>query len=103
MSAVPIAFGVMLTLAVREPAAIDTDAGTVATAVFDDASVTIVATGVVLLNVAVSEPELLTRTFNADGESATVSGGIVIAPLTSVSPPLVEVSFVAALPPASVS
>jgi hypothetical protein len=80
-----------------------TDDGTVATPAFDDARPTVVSVATARLSDAVRFVVPPRATVRDVGDSDTESAGMSMRPLTSVSWPLSEVSFVAAVPPESVS
>ncbi|HEY2324744.1 MAG TPA: hypothetical protein VGJ82_17935 [Thermoanaerobaculia bacterium] len=86
-----------------EPALMTTDAGTLATAGDDESSVTVVSAATLALKVAVNEVVDPTIVVLTGGVSESDAAGMLITPSTSERWPLAGVSFVAAVPPSSVS
>ena len=85
------------------PARMTTESGTVATSGFDELSVTVVSEASVALEIALSEPVDPGATLCVNGASVSDGCGTVIEPSTSASLPFACVSFVADVPPSSVS
>src|SRR5258708_27348551 len=90
-------------LAIFDPEAMMTEAGTVATFVSMDARATVVVVVTFELAVRLSDETSPLLTCRGEGVSVIEMAGMLIAPLTRASLPLPWVSFVVALPPSSVS